>query len=103
MLRPLYEGPAQVGFARVITDFATFGYMGDVFIVDSHRGQGLGTWLVETILGHPRLQGFRRWQLVTRDAHGLYARFGFRPADAARVMERTDPDPYAPPRRAAGT
>ena len=68
----------QVGFARVITDHATFGYLADVFIVESYRGNGLGKWLMETIMSHPELQGFRRWVLATRDAHGLYAQFGFK-------------------------
>jgi GNAT superfamily N-acetyltransferase len=70
---------AQVGFARVITDFATFAYIGDVFILESHRGHGLGKWLMECIVRHPALQGLRRWMLATRDAHGLYSQFGFKP------------------------
>lgn len=68
----------QVGFARVITDQATFGYLADVFIIPGYRKQGLSKWLMETIMDHPGLQGFRRWMLATRDAHGLYAKFGFR-------------------------
>jgi GNAT superfamily N-acetyltransferase len=67
----------QVGFARVVSDHATFGYLADVFILEAHRGRGLSKWLIECILAHPDLQGFRRWMLGTRDAHGLYARFGF--------------------------
>lgn len=82
----------QVGFARVITDYATFAWLADVFILDSARGQGLGKWLVEVILAHPELQGFRRWVLATKDAHELYRRYGFmelkRPE---RWMERQDP------------
>ena len=88
----LYEGEKQIGFARVITDYATFAWLADVFVLDSFRGQGLGKWLVEVILSHPELQQFRRWVLATRDAHELYRRFGFtelkRPE---RWMERHDP------------
>jgi GNAT superfamily N-acetyltransferase len=69
----------QVGFARVITDRATYAYIGDVFILESHRGRGLSKLLMKAIMEHPELQGFRRWSLVTDDAHGLYKQFGFRP------------------------
>jgi GNAT superfamily N-acetyltransferase len=69
----------QVGFARVITDYATFAYLADVYILEEHRGKGLSKWLMETIMSHPDLQGLRRWSLATRDAHGLYAQFGFTP------------------------
>jgi GNAT superfamily N-acetyltransferase len=72
---------AQAGFARVVTDRAVFAYLADVFVASEHRGTGLGVWLVETVLGHPHLQGLRRIALGTRDAHSLYERFGFRPAD----------------------
>jgi GNAT superfamily N-acetyltransferase len=89
----LYAPAAQVGFARVVTDYAVFAYLGDVFVIESHRGRGLGTWLVETVIGCPELQGLRRWDLATNDAHELYRRFGFREADAARAMERLDPAP----------
>lgn len=75
----VYHGQTQVGFARVITDFATIGYLADVFIVEAHRKNRLSKWLVETILAHPDLQGFRRWLLATRDAHELYAKYGFKP------------------------
>jgi GNAT superfamily N-acetyltransferase len=68
---------AQVGFARVITDFATFAYLADVFVLESHRGQGIGKLLMECIKQHPELQGLRRWTLSTKDAHTLYAQFGF--------------------------
>jgi len=71
----------QVGFARVITDLATFGYLADVFILDPHRGKGLSKWLMSAIMAHPGLQGFRRWMLATRDAHGLYRQFGFQPLE----------------------
>jgi len=69
----------QVGFARVITDKATFGYLADVFIDENFRGKGLSKWLMDVIINHPDLQGFRRFMLATRDAHGLYAQFGFSP------------------------
>ncbi len=85
----------QVGFARVLTDRATFAYLADVFIVEGYRGRGLSAWLIEVILAHPDLQGLRRFCLLTRDAHGLYARFGFKPmADPGRYMER-DPEVYS--------
>jgi hypothetical protein len=85
----------QVGFGRVITDYATFGYLADVFVLESHRGHGLSTWLMECVGSHPDLQGFRRWILLTRDAHGIYERFGFTPlATPDRYMERHVPDVY---------
>ena len=91
----VYDGPTQVGFARVISDFATFAYLGDVFVLESHRGRGLSKWLMEVILGHPDLQGLRRWSLATRDAHGLYERFGFRrPSNPDRLMEIVNMDIY---------
>lgn len=74
----MYLNSEQVGFGRVITDFATFAYLADVFIAENQRGKGLGKWLVEHILGHPDLQGLRRWMLLTSDAHGIYEQFGFR-------------------------
>jgi GNAT superfamily N-acetyltransferase len=91
----LYEGGKQVGFARVITDFATFAYLSDVFVIESHRGLGLSKWLMEVIMGHPQLQNLRRWMLATRDAHGLYEQFGFRnPSHPERLMEIVDMDIY---------
>lgn len=88
----VYENDRQIGFARVVTDYATFAWLADVFVLDEFRGQGLGTWLVEVILSHPELQGFRRWTLATKDAHEIYRKFGFselkRPE---RWMERHDP------------
>lgn len=91
----LYEGDTQVGFARVITDRATFAYLADVFVVESHRGRGLAAWLMKTIMGHPELEGLRRWILMTRDAHGLYRKFGFRElADSGRCMEIVDREVY---------
>ena len=83
------HGAEQAGFARVITDKATFAYLADVFIVPAQQGQGLGKWLMECILSHPELQGLRRWSLVTQDAHNLYARHGFTPVlHPERWMER---------------
>lgn len=92
----IYEGDdKQVGFARVISDFATVAYLGDVFVLESHRGRGLSKWMMECIMKHPELQGLRRWILLTRDAHGLYAQFGFNPLEApARYMERHQKDVY---------
>lgn len=91
----VFEGQTQVGFARVITDYATFGYLGDVFILQSHQGLGLGKWLLDCVMAHPGLQGLRRWNLATRDAHSLYARYGFSAlAKAEYYMEINMPDPY---------
>jgi GNAT superfamily N-acetyltransferase len=73
----IYHLGRQVGFGRVISDFATFAYLADVFVAEPYRGQGLGKWLLECILAHPDLQGLRRWMLATSDAHGLYGRYGF--------------------------
>ncbi len=93
------EGPgprAQIGHARVITDYTTFAYVADVFILEGHRGKGLGVWLMECVAAHPRLQGLRRWMLGTRDAHTLYEKTGWtriQPGDD-RWMERADPDVY---------
>lgn len=92
----VYDGSsAQVGFARVISDFATIAYVGDVFVLESHRGCGLGKWLMECITQHRSLQGLRRWILTTRDAHGLYEQVGFTPVKfPERYMERHDPLVY---------
>ena len=88
----IFRGTDQVGFARVVTDYATFAWIADVFVLPEHRGRGLSTWLMEVILGHPHLQGFRRWVLSTRDAQLLYERFGFRKLHRPeRWMERPDP------------
>lgn len=77
----------QIGFARVVSDCATFGYLADVFIVDAYRGKGLSKWLMETIMNCPDLQGLRRWLLATKDAHGLYTKFGFSALDKPeRIM-----------------
>jgi GNAT superfamily N-acetyltransferase len=85
------------GFARVVTDRATFGYIGDLFVLPEHRGKGLSKRLMEAIMAHPELQDFRRWMLATSDAHGLYEKFGFRPLAAPEIlMKRHDPNVYAP-------
>lgn len=91
----VYHGTRQVGFARVISDYTTFAYIGDVFVVEEYRGRGLSKWLVEMIVGHPELQGLRRWILLTRDAHGLYQKVGFTPSRTPeRLMERYFADVY---------
>ena len=92
----VYDGNgAQVGFARVISDFATIAYIGDVFVLETHRGHGLGKWLMECIMRHPGLQNLRRWILTTRDAHGLYSQVGFTPVKVPeRFMELHNPDVY---------
>lgn len=91
----VYDRERQVGFARVVTDYATFAYVGDVFILDEYRGKDLGKWLMETMVSHPDLQGLRRWLLATRDAHGLYEHYGFAPLRyPERWMELTAPDAY---------
>jgi len=90
-----FDGNAQIGFARVITDYATFAYLADVFVLPSHRGQGISRAILEAIVAHPELRGLRRWHLVTRDAHGLYERFGFTPLDTpSRHMMRVMRNPY---------
>lgn len=73
----IYKHKAQVGFARVVTDQATFAYLCDVFVLPGHQGVGLSKWMMQTILAHPDLQGLRRWSLATQDAHSLYKQFGF--------------------------
>jgi nitroimidazol reductase NimA-like FMN-containing flavoprotein (pyridoxamine 5'-phosphate oxidase superfamily)/GNAT superfamily N-acetyltransferase len=91
----IYAGTQQVGFARVISDYATFAYLADVFIIESYRGRGLSKALMETIKAHPHLQDLRLWTLRTVDAHGLYRKFGFvEPRHPERQMERADPDIY---------
>jgi len=83
----VYHGDDQVGFARVVTDYATFAWVADVFVVEAHRGRGLGKWLMETVVSHPELASLRRWLLATVDAHTLYEPLGFRPvADHPRFM-----------------
>jgi len=92
----MYFAQQQIGFARVISDCATFAYLADVFILPAYRGRGLSKWLMECIVAHPDLQGLRRWMLATRDAHKIYAQYGFTPVQKPdRWMERHDPDVYA--------
>ena len=91
----VYELEKQIGFARVITDGATFAYLADVFIDMSYRGRGLSKWLMECILSYPSLQGLRRFMLATKDAHNLYVQFGFTPLTFTdRWMHRHQPDIY---------
>ncbi|HYV99532.1 MAG TPA: GNAT family N-acetyltransferase [Gemmatimonadaceae bacterium] len=90
----LFHGDDLVGFARVVTDRATYGYLADVFVLEPYRGQKLSRWLLEVIFAHPDLQGFRRWSLSTRDAHELYAKFGFTSSAPGYNMDRRDPDIY---------
>ena len=94
----VYRGREQVGFARVITDRATYAYLSDVFIVDAHRGRGLSKLLMAVIMNHPALQGLRRFSLSTRDAHALYTQFGFKVvANPERQMEILRPNIYRSP------
>ncbi len=98
----VYVDGAQVGFARIVTDRATFAYLADVFILESHRGRGLSKLLMEVIMSHPDLQGLRRFSLGTRDAHGLYRQFGFEsPKMPERLMEIVDLDIYKKQRAAS--
>ena len=91
----LLDGDRQVGFARVISDYATIAYLGDVFVLPEYRGRGLSKWLMECVTSCPELQGLRRWILATRDAHGLYEKFGFTPLKKPEVfMERHNPNAY---------
>ncbi len=92
-----FDGDRQVGFARVISDYATYAYVSDVFVLPSHRGRGAGKRLMAAIIEHPDLQGLRRWTLFTRDAHGLYRQYGFGEAcHPERLMEILS-DPYRVP------
>jgi GNAT superfamily N-acetyltransferase len=91
----LLDGDRQVGFARVISDYATIALLNDVFVLPEYRGRGLSKWLMECIISHPELQGLRRWLLATRDAHGLYAKFGFTALKRPEIfMERHNPNVY---------
>lgn len=91
----IYIQDGQIGFARVISDYTTFAYLADVFVLGAFRGQGLAKWLLECILGHPNLQHLRRWLLATKDAHALYAQSGFQPLHAPdRFMEIHNPNVY---------
>ena len=91
-----YDGASQVGFARVLSDRASFAYLCDVFVLEPWQGRGISKFMMECIKGHPQLQNLRRWMLGTSDAHGLYAQFGFRaPAAPDRIMEILEPGIYA--------
>ena len=92
----VYQEKEQIGFARVITDFSTIAYLGDVYIVEEKRGQGVSKWLIETVMNHPDLQGLRRWILLTGDAHGLYRQFGWTDiADPTKWMELHNKNIYS--------
>ena len=91
----VYAGAAQVGYAPVVTDYTTYAYIADVFILESHRGQGLGKWLMRCVVDYPELQGLRLWMLATRDAHGLYEQVGFEALPhPERFMQINDPNAY---------
>ncbi|MCO4294250.1 GNAT family N-acetyltransferase [Solitalea sp. MAHUQ-68] len=92
----VYEGNKQIGLARVISDFSTIAYLGDVYILEEYRGKRLSKWLMETIMNHPNLQGLRRWILLTGDAHGLYRQFGWTDiADPSKWMELYNKNVYS--------
>ena len=92
----VYEKQQQIGFARIISDFSTIAYLGDVYIVRDYRGRGLSKWLMETIMAYPDLQGLRRWILLTGDAHQLYRQFGWTEiADPGKWMELHNKNAYA--------
>ena len=94
----LFHKDQQIGYARVVSDFATTAYLADVFVLKEFRGQGLSKWLMKIIMNHPDLQGLRRWMLATKDAHGLYKQFGWKPiASPERWMEKHNPDVYKKP------
>jgi len=91
----LYREGAQVGLARVVSDYATIAYLGDVYVLQRYRGRGLSKWLMECVLAHPDLQHLRRWILITRDAHELYRRYGFTALKRPEgFMELHEPDIY---------
>ncbi len=91
----VYDAERQIAFARVVSDKATFAYIGDVFVIDEYRGRGVSKKLMAAMIGHPELQGLRRWVLATRDAHGLYEKFGFTELKhPERWMERAAPGAY---------
>lgn len=91
----LFEGERQIGLVRVVTDCTTFAYLCDVYVLESHQGRGLGTWMMQCVVDHPELQGLRRWHLTTRDAHALYHKVGFVPlSKPERHMELFIPDIY---------
>jgi GNAT superfamily N-acetyltransferase len=89
----VYDGQSQIGLARVVSDYATFAWLCDVFIHENYRGRGVGKWLMETLLKHPDLRDVRRFLLVTRDAHSLYSRYRFKALVSPEMwMERSDLD-----------
>ena len=91
----VYAAGKQIGFARVITDYATYAYIGDVYILEDYRGQGLSKWLMQVIAGHPELQGLRRWTLLTSDAHELYRKTGFQELQSPELyMEKANLEIY---------
>lgn len=91
----IFQGQEQVGFACVVTDKATFAYLADVYVLEAHRGKGLSKRLLEEIHAHEELQGLRRFLLATKDAHGLYAQFGFKElTNPTRMMEKWNPNAY---------
>jgi len=91
----LYEGDVQIGFARVLSDLSAIAYLMDVFVLEDHRGRGLGKWLTQCVLEYPAFEPVRRWVLATHDAHALYEKFGFEPyAPADNLMMKYDPDKY---------
>jgi GNAT superfamily N-acetyltransferase len=91
-------GGEQVGFVRVVTDYATFAWLCDVYVLEPHRGRGLSKAMMRAVLSHPKLQTVRRLTLATRDAHGLYAQFGFKPvAKPESQMEKRQPQPWQQP------
>jgi len=93
----LYRDQEQIGFARCVTDRATFAYLADVFVLEEYRGQGLGRQLLRAVMQHPELQGLRRWMLTTRDAHDIYRSFGFQDnSEPSTLMELLQRDPYCP-------
>ena len=96
----LYDAEKQIGLARIITDKATFAYLCDVYVLPEFRGQGLSKWLMECVKDHPDLQNLRRFMLATKDAHGLYTQFGFKPVAAPeRLMEVVNRDIYKFPKK----
>ena len=89
----IYYKDKQIGYAKVVSDFSTMAYLGDVFVLEDYRGQGLSKWLMETIMSHPEITGLRRWILLTSDAHELYKKFGWQPiASPEKWMEIHRPD-----------
>jgi len=91
----IYADKTQIGFARIVSDFATFAYIGDVYVLEAFRGRGLSKWLMQVMVEYPDLQGLRRWILATKDAHSLYEKFGFQELKhPTRWMEKPAPNAY---------